>query len=120
MFINHTNHPSNKFSDTQKSASLAFGEILDIPFPNVPSTASDLDVDLMVAEFGIEMSLRFPQGATFLISGEFTYTHKLVTYLKACGFTCVAACTERKVVEKLKDGKSEKTAIFEFVQYRKY
>ena len=35
MFINHTNHASAKWSAAQKEAAHAWGEIEDLPFPDI-------------------------------------------------------------------------------------
>jgi len=39
--INHTNHPSSKWSEKQKEG---FDKIIDLPFPNISPTASDNEV----------------------------------------------------------------------------
>ena len=35
IFVNHTNHPSARWSAEQISAAQVYGEILDMPFPAV-------------------------------------------------------------------------------------
>ena len=42
MFINHTNHPSQYWSDEQLAAAHQYGEVVDIPFPLIdPALHSD-------------------------------------------------------------------------------
>ena len=35
MFINHTNHPSQYWSDEQLDAGRQYGVIMDMPFPQI-------------------------------------------------------------------------------------
>lgn len=41
MFINFTNHSSEKWSGEQRMAAERYGEIVDIPFPSVPPPEYD-------------------------------------------------------------------------------
>ena len=35
IFINHTNHPSARWSAAQRAAAEGYGEIVDLPFPDI-------------------------------------------------------------------------------------
>lgn len=118
-FINVSNHPSSKWSSAQVQAALALAEnIIDVPFPNVPSTASTEDVKALAAE----VAAKVPETASIaLVQGEMTLTVSLVRQLQARGINVVAACSERRSVETVNpDGSVTKTAVFEFVQFRSY
>ena len=41
IFINFSNHPSDRWSNEQKKAALNYGEIIDIPFPSVDSNGDE-------------------------------------------------------------------------------
>ena len=40
MFVNFTNHPSGSWGAAQRRAAQVYGEILDLPFPDVPPALS--------------------------------------------------------------------------------
>ena len=119
MFINFTNHKMEFWSEKQLAVANEYGEIMEIPFPNVSSEMS--------AEEVVELSKVYAQKiielnpAAVLCQGEFTLTYAIVKKLKEHNIKVIAACSERKVTECIKeDGTNEKKAIFEFVQFREY
>ena len=117
MFINLTNHPSDKWSAEQRDAAKEYGEIVDIPFPDIsPETGEDAIKDL--AEQYVEKILSYTDNNAIAVHvmGEMTFVHALVTRLKENGIRCVASTTERMVKEE--DGK--KISEFKFVQFREY
>ena len=48
MFINHTNHPSQYWSDEQLTAAHQYGEVVDIPFPLIDPTLSSNEIGRFV------------------------------------------------------------------------
>ena len=44
MFINHTNHPSQYWSDAQLDAGRQYGVIMDMPFPQIDPMASSAEI----------------------------------------------------------------------------
>ena len=40
MFVNFTKHPSGSWGAAQRRAAQVYGEILDLPFPDVPPALS--------------------------------------------------------------------------------
>jgi hypothetical protein len=120
MFINLSNHPSEKWGEEQKEEALLLGnDIVDIPFPNISPYLTSKEVDNLVAEYcGKIISLLNNEGIAYLhVMGELVFTHKIVDVFKNCPFIkCVASTTERNVIEA--DGK--KTVTFKFVQFRNY
>ena len=124
LFINVSNHPSSTWSVEQKQAALKGGRMLvDIPFPNVPPTATRNEIrdmgyqlihtlDDVIANNGGSEST-----TTITIVGEFSLTIFVVVKLRILlpGLTIVVATSERNTV--INDDGS-KTIRFEFVQFR--
>ncbi|MBR6888445.1 MAG: CRISPR-associated protein [Selenomonadaceae bacterium] len=119
MFVNHTNHPSERWSAEQISAAQVYGEILDIPFPAVDAEATPAQVAALVEE-NLEKILALKPAAV-LCQGEFNYTFVLVERLKSFGVKVVAATSERATVDEiLPDGSTRQVSTFRFVQFREY
>ena len=119
FFINHTNHPSERWSGEQRKAAQVYGEILDIPFPAVDAEATSAEVATQVEE-NLEKILVL-EPAAVLCQGEFNYTFALVEHLKNLGITVVAATSERVVADEiLPDGSTRQVSTFRFVQFREY
>ncbi len=119
MMINFTNHPSCQWNDAQRKAAAVWGEVLDIPFPSVPPGATEEELD-READQQAEALLRLRPDCV-CCQGEMTLAFRVVNRLKAKGILCVAACSERKAQErKLENGRTEKTALFDFVCFREY
>lgn len=51
MFINFSNHPSAGWSAEQTAAAIEFGDIVDLPFPNVPAGADTAAVSELADEY---------------------------------------------------------------------
>ena len=119
IFINHTNHPSTRWSDEQLSAARAYGEIFDMAFPAVNPNATAEEVREL-ARRNAEKILEL-EPAAVLCQGEFNYTFAMVERLKNLGVTVVAATSERIVIsEILPDGSTRQISTFHFVQLREY
>ena len=119
IFINHTNHPSTRWSEAQIVAAKVHGEIFDLPFPAIDANSTAEEVREL-AEKTVEKILSH-EPAVVLCQGEFNYTFALVERLKNSGVTVVAATSERVAVEEiLPDGFSRQISTFRFVQFREY
>ena len=120
MFVNISNHPSEKWGAAQRSAALCYGEIVDIPFPNVDPKATTFDINMLVEQYVNKIrALNAP--VVVMVQGEFTFTYRLVYCLKAYNITVVSACSERKTVETVDaNGVTTKRSEFVFVQFREY
>ena len=119
VFINHTNHPSAKWSDEQKNAAETFGKIFDVPFPDVPP-----DIDTAAVH---ELALNKLQDilklnpAAVLCQGEFNYTVAMAEELKRRGIPIMAATSDRVVSEVTEaDGSTKRVSVFTFVRFREY
>ena len=101
------------------TAAQAYGELVDVPFPNVDADATPAEVAAQVEENLAKILAHKP--AAVLCQGEFNYTFALVARLKNLGVTTVAATSERVVVEEiLPDGSARHISTFRFVQFREY
>lgn len=119
MFVNHTNHPSSKWSEAQRAAAESFGSIIDLPFPSIdPSLDRDEVISTVEAQL-IKIESLAPKAV--LCQGEYTYTFAMVERLKRLGIPTPAACSERVVEEVIApDGSTQRVSTFRFVRFREY
>ncbi len=119
VFINHTNHPSTRWSEEQCSAAEKFGTIIDFPFPDIAPQLSEKEVFLIVKENYVKILAMEPDAV--LCQGEFCYTIAMTELLKQQGIPVMAACSERCSRESISsDGSTHKTNEFRFVRFRNY
>lgn len=117
MFINLTNHPSEKWSEEQLKAARHYGEIVDLSFPIIEPTFTKDDILLLVEEC-TKAIMGIKEGETVVhVMGEMTFTYNIVNALKDAGITCLASTTERNTIMTT-DGK--KISEFKFVLFREY
>lgn len=117
LFLNISNHPSAGWSENQRAA--AGCDIVDIKFPMVDPAADEEAIDGYAADVmsQVQELSKDHCPVTAHVMGEMTLTMKLIEKLKDIGVTCVAATTERHVVDN-PDG--SRTATFNFVRFRRY
>ena len=119
MFINFSNHPSEYWSKKQLEAAAAYGEIIDIPFPNVSPYATEEDVSRLAGDCFGAINRLSPD--CVLCAGEFTLTKAVVGLLQKNSIKTVSACSERVCTERVdENGDTEKTANYKFVKFREY
>ncbi len=119
MLINFTNHPSDRWSREQREAALAYGEILDLPFPSVPEDWDEGRVAALAESWAARIAGLNP--AAVVCQGEFTLTAAVVSLLLARGIPALAACSRRCVLEeRQRDGTTVKRAVFRFARFRPY
>ena len=119
IFLNHTNHPSDKWSKEQIAAAEKFGEITDLPFPSIPPEFDKDEVDEKVDE-NLKKILEL-EPAAVLCQGEFNYTFAMVSRLKKNKIPVFAATSERMVSSVIQeDGSSRTVSTFRFVRFRDY
>ena len=118
-FINLSNHSSDKWGAAQRSAAEVYGNIVDIPFPQIDPKADSYGIDGLVSKYlGIILE---NEAAAVMLQGEFVFTYRLVRALKERGIKVLSACSERRVVERVDaEGKTQRVSEFEFVQFREY
>ena len=118
LFLNLSNHSSDKWGEAQLDAARAYGKVVDMPFPKIDPGATTEEIYILAEEYAEEITSRYPdRDLTVHIMGEMTFCFRLVTLLHARGVRCVASTTQRKTSE-LADGKKE--SIFEFQEFREY
>ena len=130
MFVNFTNHPSGSWSAAQRRAAQVYGEILDLPFPDVPPTLSAAEVAALADEWAARILALRP--ACVLCQGEMTLTTRVVRLLSIFPFSSiqyqgvrgvpvVAACSARCAASRTDaDGCTHRQTEFRFVQFREY
>lgn len=119
IFLNHTNHVSENWSEIQRRVAESYGKIEDFPFPAIPAEATKEEVETIAGRYFDEIRKINP--AAVLCQGEFTYTFVMVKLLQEAGIKVLAACSERCTEELVDiDGISRKESIFRFVQFREY
>ena len=121
MFINFSNHPSYNWSQEQLDAAGEYGEIIDLPFPQVPSEYDERSI-LMLADEQIKRMPSISAGdSAIMIQGEFTLTYALVSRLKGLGYKVLSACADRKAEEvSADDGSTTKVSRYVFTRFREY
>ena len=119
VFVTLSNHPSADWSEEQKKAALAYGGIIDVPFPSVPSSCSDKAMQKLADKaVGAVGKAAYPaREVTVHVMGEMTLTYRIVNKLKARGIRCLASTSDR-VANDL--GNGEKISQFHFVEFREY
>lgn len=118
MLINISNHPHGIWKEEQIEAAMRFGEIVDIPFPNVDPFATEIDIAHKADDIVNEIITAYGCENVFAhVMGEFTMTFALIKCLEKESIPCYASTSER-VVRDIGDGKKE--VEFKFVQFRKY
>lgn len=118
MFVNFSNHPSRYWDNSQREASLDYGELIDIPFPHISPNASDEELLILTQDCVNKIaSLGDSKSITVHIMGEMTFTFMVISKLKELGIKCVASTTERKTTYN-DDG--TKVSEFQFVKFREY
>ena len=114
MIVNFTNHPSEVWGEKQTYEARKFGEIIDIPFPEVDPYADENMIEKLSEEYLQKIMALKPSHV--LCQGEFTLVYSIVNKLRDKNIPVVAACSRRNVVY----SGAEKKVKFEFVQFREY
>lgn len=118
MLINLSNHPSDLWEEKQLTAAKQYGEIVDMPFPQVGPEVSHEDI-LALADECVHAIEEKAQDADIIVHvmGEMTLTYAIVSRLKEMGIRCVASTTERNTAV---DDSGVKTSVFAFRMFREY
>lgn len=121
MLINLSNHPSNNWSEKQiAEAKKLFGEIVDIPFPQINPAEDENYINSITDEYLLickeKLKNTVKENSAVHLMGEFNFTFLLACKLLKAGIKCVSSTTERNAIEK--DG--VKVSEFKFVRFREY
>ena len=118
-FVNLTNHPSEQWSEPQRAAALEYGPIIDVLFPAVPESADLAAVTRLVYSYFEQ--LKRLENPVVLIQGESVFVYTLVRLLEQARIPALAAVNRRQVQEtRLRNGATQKTAVFLFAGFRPY
>lgn len=128
LFINLSNHPSGQWDDPQRNAAMRYGQIVDLPFPEVPPEMGEDDVKTVAMNFYGKirrLAHKYCNGdssqVTVMLQGEFTLVYILTKMLRADGIRVVSGCTERESRSvRNSDGSVRKVSVFRFVRFREY
>lgn len=119
MFVNFTNHKSAGWSSEQLAAAEEWGEVTDLPFPNVPPEFSAEEVSRLAEEYLSEITKLKPDAV--LVQGEMTLAFAVAARLKKSGVPALCATTERKTETFTEsDGATVAKSVFKFVRFREY
>ena len=126
LFINLSNHPSQKWSSKQIERALEIVDncpIIDMQFPNIDPEMSTNEVQDLAGNY-IDKILDLLNdyecdNCIVHIMGEMTFVYNFVDIVKNYygKITCVASTTRRIVSE---DENGVKKSTFEFVNFRRY
>lgn len=119
MMLNFTNHPYSIWSEAQKEAAARYGEVIDMPFPQVSPSISTEDLRKMVEEYAAKIEAT--NADVVMAAGEFTFLFMLVDKLLDDGVNVVCSCSTRETVETQQpDGTNIKNSRFVFNSFRPY
>jgi len=79
IFINFSNHPSANWSKEQINEALKYGEIIDIPFPEVDPKLDTEEISQLACEYTKKILEYKP--VAVLCQGEMTLSFKVVEKL---------------------------------------
>jgi len=118
LLINLSNHPSSKWDSGQLGAAAEFGEIADMPFPDIDANGDEIYIENLADEYANKIrQVSEGKRATVHLMGEMTFTFALLSKLQAAGITCIASTSRRMVVD---DKPGHREVTFQFVRFRKY
>lgn len=121
ILINHSNHPSESWSEEQK---MRWSKIIDIPFPKIDPEYDNAMVYALVYKNieEIKKILEVERGVKYIyVAGEYSYCYLFILNIKKKlpNVTITIPTTKREAKEiKKEDGSIEKTSIFKFVGWR--
>lgn len=114
VFVNFTNHPSNRWEEKQTQQAMVYGTIVDVPFPSVNPRGDEKYIAALAEECVMQIMQYQPQAV--LCQGEFCLAYHVIGRLKEKGIKMLAACSERCVQEQ----GNKKEVFFQFVRFREY
>lgn len=119
MLLNFTNHPSKIWSEKQKDAAKLFGEVVDMPFPQIEESADENYISKLADEY-LQKNLHIAKNTrvTVHLMGEQTFVFSLLKRLRKNDIECVASTTKRIV--KLDSTGQKKEVVFQFERFRYY
>ncbi len=121
MFVNFSNHPSDRWDISQYNAAVKYGEIVDVPFPEVSPEEDEAYIDRLIDESVTKITSAGDTLEAVMVQGEYNLTYGVVNRLLALGIKVLSACTQRNVIESVDEtGNITKESRFCFVRFREY
>ena len=121
MFVNFSNHPHDKWDERQLKAALEYGDVIDIPFPNVDADASEEDILELAKAYSSKILEVVGNDGAAMVQGEFTLVYAVINLLKENSIKVLSACSERDVTEITDEaGNTIRKSIFVFKRFREY
>ena len=119
MILNLSNHPHENWPEKQLRAALAYGEVIDLPFPPVSPEATEEELEQTA--LGLLRRIGEMKPDAVLVMGEFSLVFMLVDALLDDGIPVLTAASRRVTAEHTQeDGTVMKTARFDFACFRPY
>lgn len=119
MFVNFSNHPSERWSAQQVAAAECYGQIRDIKFPEIDPAMDEAALDQLAQRYSAQIAAEKP--AAVLCQGEATFAFRVIRQLTEQGIVVLAACTRRQTQETVcPDGAVLKQSVFVFAGFRRY
>lgn len=117
MLINLSNHPSCNWGPDQLNAAARYGDIIDLPFPEVAPEGDESYIEQLVSStMASILQYASKEEVTVHIMGEMTFVYLIVNCLSKIGIPCLASTTRRIAQE----ADNIKISDFRFVRFRNY
>lgn len=118
MLINLSNHPHSMWNEKQLRAAEIYGDIVELPFPDIHPLWDEEDIERLSDEYTERVMVKGnPAQLTVHLMGEMTFCYSLLCKLHKRGIRCIASCARRNVTE-APDGM--KQVVFDFERFREY
>lgn len=118
LFINLSNHPSGTWTAEQLAAAEPFGELVDMPFPQVAPDATVADIKALADEqVAAIMQRAVTHTVTVHVMGEMSLVYRIVSLLSERGIRCVCSTSYRVVKD---EGDGRRLVEFHFNTFRDY
>lgn len=125
-FYNISNHPCHAEKTTWSAKQIAAaeelgGEVVDIGFPKITPDMSDEELARVCHAVALDikgMAMKDEKSAA-MVAGEYCATIMIIAELESAGIKCVFGQTERKVEERIEDGKLVVIHNWDFAGFRK-
>lgn len=119
LLINISNHPVSLWSEKQIEAAKVFGNLIDMPFPDISPLSDENEIDKQSENYKNRiMSMKDKDVKVSVhLMGEMTFTYSLARKLIENDIDCYAS-TSKRMVSYNDDG--DKVTHFEFARFRKY
>jgi len=118
LLINLSNHPHNLWDEKQLRSAEVYGDIVELPFPDIHPLWNEKDIEQLSEEYTeCVMAMGSSVQLTVHLMGEMTFCYSLLRKLEKRGIRCIASCTQRNVME---TPEGVKQVVFDFEQFREY